>query len=302
MSKDSFQRQATDRNRVNQRNFRARRQAYIQELEQRLQQLDNDGVRATKEVQIAAQRVDNENRLLRLLLRTQFGVSDSQLNEYLAGSICATDVCTHRFHRNVDEDYASTRSKESVSSQIFPARPEVSSQIFPVRPEEVVSTKESQEPTVIGSVRTDEEPPPVLVAASQSPECEWTSVIPPPPDTDSSQSVHAESHVELPHAVTWMVFEEASPVELEEYDNRHEQEPSYPHHSPSNRKTAGGSSPSETRADAHAGETSCVEAAKIIASLRGCNVDDDMWSELGCRAKQSCRVPNISVFELMDKA
>lgn len=287
---DSFQRQATDRNRVNQRNFRARRQAYIQELEQRLQRLDNDGVRATKEVQIAARRVDNENRLLRLLLRTQFSVSDSQLNKYLAGSICATDVCTYRFRRNVDKDHASTRFAESVSSQITPARPE-----------EAVSTKASQESTFIGPVRTYEDPAQVLLATSQAPEDECTSVIMPPSGTDSPQSLHLDSSVDILHTGTPIRFGELS-LELEEYERGYGQESTYSHQAPSNKEIAGRSSPSAQRADARAGDTSCVEAAKIIASLRGCNVDEDMWSELGCRAMQSCRVQNISVFQLMDKA
>ncbi|KAK5290646.1 hypothetical protein LTR99_011005 [Exophiala xenobiotica] len=282
----SFQRQATVRNRVNQRNFRARRQAYIQELELRLQRLANDGVRATKEVQIAAQRVDNENRLLRLLLRTQFGVSDCQLNEYLAGHICASDVCTYGFRRNADRDHASKRLKESVSTQIIPARRE-----------QPVSAKASQE-----SVRMGEEPPQVLVATSQYPEGEWTSIVIPASGTDSPQSLQLDSPADLLYTGIPIGLGEPSPLELEEYERDYGRDPTYSYHAPSNKKTAPGSSPSAKRADAHAGETSCVEAAKIIATLRGCNVDEDMWSELGCRAKQSCRVQNISVFELMDKA
>jgi len=55
------------------------------------------------------------------------------------------------------------------------------------------------------------------------------------------------------------------------------------------------------RTGARTGETSCEEAANIIASLRGNGPDEDVWSELGCSSKQSCRVKTISVFELMDK-
>ena len=53
----------------------------------------------------------------------------------------------------------------------------------------------------------------------------------------------------------------------------------------------------------YAGETSCEEAASIIASLRGHHNDapDEVWSELGCGSRQSCRVKNLSVFELMDR-
>jgi len=216
-------------------------------------------------------------------------VSDLQLNKYLAGSICATDVCTYRFRRNVDKDHASTTFAESESSQMTPARPEA------------VSTKATQEPTFIGPVRTHEDPAQVLVATSQAPEDGCTSVIMPPSGADSPQSLHLDPSVDLLHTGTPIGFGELC-LELEEHERCYGQDSTYSHQALSNKEIAGRSSPSAQRADARVGDTSCVEAAKIIASLRGCNLDEDMWSELGCRAMQSCRVQNIAVFQLMDKA
>lgn len=46
---------------------------------------------------------------------------------------------------------------------------------------------------------------------------------------------------------------------------------------------------------------SCEEAANILASLRGQDDHDDLWRELGCGAKNTCRVSNFSIFELMDR-
>ncbi|EXJ57512.1 hypothetical protein A1O7_07860 [Cladophialophora yegresii CBS 114405] len=84
----------TEQNRINQRNLRARRKAYVQELEQRVRKLENDRIGATKEVQVAAQRVHNENRLLRALLETKFGVGAHQISKYLAEVNSSTDIGT----------------------------------------------------------------------------------------------------------------------------------------------------------------------------------------------------------------
>ncbi|OQV03050.1 hypothetical protein CLAIMM_08148 [Cladophialophora immunda] len=89
---DSLRRRTVDRNRLNQRNFRTRRQAYVKELEQRIRKLEDEGVWATKEVQFAAQQVQKENRLLRSLLETQFGVDAYQISKYLFELNNATDI------------------------------------------------------------------------------------------------------------------------------------------------------------------------------------------------------------------
>jgi hypothetical protein len=57
----------------------------------------------------------------------------------------------------------------------------------------------------------------------------------------------------------------------------------------------------EERTDTHAEETSCDEAARIIARLRGHDTTDEVWNELGCGTKQNCRVRNLAVFELIDR-
>jgi len=62
--------------RRNQRNSRARKQAYIQDLEQRWGQCVQLGAQATIEMQQAARRVQDENRLLRMVLRKQ-GLDDA---------------------------------------------------------------------------------------------------------------------------------------------------------------------------------------------------------------------------------
>lgn len=50
-------------------------------------------------------------------------------------------------------------------------------------------------------------------------------------------------------------------------------------------------------------ETSCEEAARIIASMRGgAGNPDQVMLELGCStADAKCQVKNLSIFQLMDR-
>ncbi|KAI6783408.1 uncharacterized protein J7T54_004435 [Emericellopsis cladophorae] len=68
--------------RDNQRRSRARKREYLQELEQRLRTCELQGIEASAEVQMAARRVADENRLLREMLHEQ-GVGDDYILHYL---------------------------------------------------------------------------------------------------------------------------------------------------------------------------------------------------------------------------
>ncbi|KAI3321473.1 hypothetical protein HD806DRAFT_502669 [Xylariaceae sp. AK1471] len=69
--------------RRNQRNSRARKQAYVQDLEQRWSECVRLGAQATIEMQREARRVQEENRLLRALLHQQ-GWDDMAIQEAAA--------------------------------------------------------------------------------------------------------------------------------------------------------------------------------------------------------------------------
>lgn len=47
-------------------------------------------------------------------------------------------------------------------------------------------------------------------------------------------------------------------------------------------------------------DTSCEEAAAIIATLRGHGDQERVRSELGCEALTSCRIENTSLLDIMD--
>lgn len=75
----------TERNREAQRRSRQRRGDYVKLLEDRVRQFESQGTTATIEVQSAAQRVIEENNILRELLATQGWTRDS-LEEHLRRS------------------------------------------------------------------------------------------------------------------------------------------------------------------------------------------------------------------------
>jgi septal ring factor EnvC (AmiA/AmiB activator) len=68
--------------RDNQRRSRAQRKEYLQQLETRLRQIEQQGIDASLEIQVAARRVADENRKLRRLL-VQHGVSDDTTMAFL---------------------------------------------------------------------------------------------------------------------------------------------------------------------------------------------------------------------------
>lgn len=71
----------TARNRENQRNFRKRRQERIQELEDKVRQVQNARIEATKEVQAAARSVAAENGILKAYLKEKLGMSEFDILE-----------------------------------------------------------------------------------------------------------------------------------------------------------------------------------------------------------------------------
>ena len=65
--------------------------------------------------------------------------------------------------------------------------------------------------------------------------------------------------------------------------------------------------PSSSIADEHISsleprdETSCEDAARIIAGMRGSDDPEGVWPELGCSNTQKCMVKNIALFQIMDQ-
>ncbi|KAI9652204.1 MAG: hypothetical protein M1829_001813 [Trizodia sp. TS-e1964] len=68
--------------RENKRRFRSRRKEYVADLERSLKELREQGIQATKEVQLSAQKVARENEQLRGLLR-HHGVGDGIIDSWI---------------------------------------------------------------------------------------------------------------------------------------------------------------------------------------------------------------------------
>ncbi|KAM3069477.1 hypothetical protein ACMFMG_005582 [Clarireedia jacksonii] len=71
--------------RDNQRRSRARRKEHLQELEARLRQCELQGIEASSEIQMAARKVADENKKLRILL-AQHGIADDIVDAHLSAS------------------------------------------------------------------------------------------------------------------------------------------------------------------------------------------------------------------------
>ncbi|KAJ4506740.1 hypothetical protein HRR83_003036 [Exophiala dermatitidis] len=279
----------TDRNRINQRNFRARRQSYIRELEQRVRKLESDGISATKEVQIAAQQVDCENRLLKRLLEIQFGVSRYQIDKYLQETPCHLDACTPRSSQQTNVEHilpdlnARLPSLESI-----------------IETEDVVAATCGYSTIAARLAHTREENASEAgMLPQRSTESPSGSVV------STIESGHFEPHPHLLHPGSTDAPGNQTCKGNTAYDSRPGAQLSNPssplsaalllprHYAVSDELSGGG-------AGLCVGETLCEEAANILVKLRGQDNYDEVWRELGCGERQSCRVMNLSIFELMD--
>lgn len=78
--------QTSTRVRDNQRRSRARKKEYLQDLERRVRQAEQQGVQASAAIQAAARQVAEENQKLRQLLR-HHGVNDRHIATYLSSGV-----------------------------------------------------------------------------------------------------------------------------------------------------------------------------------------------------------------------
>ena len=127
----------TEKNRVNQRNFRARRQVYIRELQEEIRTLKEERLQATKEVQTAAREVLDENRKLRWIIERDLGVGGRELDAYLAGVTPQThqptsNINTSRIHLatpSLKLNLSSTAQSSTHTSALIPNQPPPASEL-----------------------------------------------------------------------------------------------------------------------------------------------------------------------------
>jgi hypothetical protein len=260
------------RNRENQRRSRARRKDYIQELEQRLRQFEHAGVKATTEVQAAARKVAEENISLRSLLGI-YGADSERIEDYLRTG----DVSfIKREHSGQQSDEAPGNDTTRPGEACFPnqncgAVCMSTSSGFD-KDAYVQATRDVAEMTSGDIVLIDSNTPPRMDAMHKG-ETNSKALLPADPtglDDRAGPNISTEQSL-----TPFITRPTSSDLTLQRQD---------PMQSSSVRD-----------------EISCLAAAEIIASMRGHDDPEEVWSELGCRSSRRCMVKNMAIFQIMDQ-
>lgn len=253
------------RNTVNQRRLRERRKEYIEELERKVRTYEQNGVQATETMQKAARLVVEENKVLRRML-AEMGVNESRIKEYMnheLGTYRPQD-CSTRMPVAYKEE--PLRSQEA---SIMPSLPPIDmprlATIKPLPPMRLA-------------------PLPPLPRISQTPQLPCFSFA----ATDHPlESTQPEQHLSQPFD------QDNTAVLLPTYTEAHQTTiiPSRPTTAPPQVETR--------RRTCGVDETDCVEAARIITSLRGGLNPEDVWPELGCSRETRTSVKNTILMSLV---
>lgn len=304
-----------NRNTLNQRASRARRKTYIGELEHRVRTFEAQGVKATEEVQRAARRVADENRVLREQIQA-LRARNAELEALLMGG----PVVASGGHGRV-------QGERLLQSQSQISGPKATEQQYPSPPqmnEMAMATAVTKEESPTANtyltqfqLETRQQPPlatsasihatvPVHAATNAAP-----STV---PNTCESVQGHAmtESTASRPYS-------DDGTVDMDEDEATTKPQPPVTQPSSSVQEINNNSPWSNS--------TSCAQAAMIIASMRGLPSADDVvateiLSELGCAPKpatassrccssnfkqcstqeaQHCMVDNAKLFGILDQ-
>ena len=227
--------------RDNQRRSRARHKEYVEDIKRKLLDLEERGVQATVEVQQAARKVAEENRLLRELLARK-GVCQQEVDEFLRISL-----------------------KLSVGDAVSSVKCQLPDQIVGgPGPTEHLSTVAGPKPSSI--------PPSTCSSApgTGSPRpCNRTDDTSPPSSDlpKQSQGTHNDQHELVLRSTVDSGAECATPRCVPDYTGL---------------------------------DTSCEEAATVLAFMRGHGDQERARNELGCEALSSCRIKNTNFLDIMD--
>ena len=257
----------TARNRINQRNFRSRRQQYIKELEEKLCAYEQAGVQATSRVQVAARVVARENAVLRNLVRETTGCSEQQLNSYLSSAL-----------RVVPERSGETRALGHRLPRIETS------------PNILLPADKKESPVAESRLEPDYVPRPnPLSSAAPNPQ--------PRPYIGSDRKCH-DNHT--PHIPSDKILADVdgseSPATGQGVTNLES-------HRSFDSGSAGVDGNQLSDFDRQQGPSmSCEEAAVIISSISTNEGSRDIREQLGCTSVGTCSVNNMEVFQVMEEA
>ncbi|KAL6242325.1 hypothetical protein RBB50_010873 [Rhinocladiella similis] len=273
---------APNRNTLNQRASRARRKTYISDLERKVRDFEAHGVKATEEVQRAARRVADENRLLREqihALRTR----NAELEALLATGSVAAAAAAEGSHGNLQYPYsqAATMATKETEQQ-YPSPPQMY---------EAAAAATATTTTTSTTVKAERDLASTELWAASSSYATY-----PPGFGQQSSTIHDETSSTVAPVVGSRSSSPLSDDGTVDMDEDDEQQSSVvtPHrhtqttYSSFNQNT----SPSHETNASWSNSTSCAQAAMIIASMRGLPSADEciaseILSELGCRPTTS---------------
>ncbi|OAP61794.1 hypothetical protein AYL99_03997 [Fonsecaea erecta] len=285
------------RNTINQRRCRARRQVYIEDLERRIRAYETQGVQATAEVQTAARKVAEENRALREEVKAL-----QEQNEALQRSLAEHSARPPQKDDKVDGDpspdgrrkirrIGSTRKSRMFDGKTFAQGPSFT--IFrtpPHQDHETLAKLPSASMTVSTTTTLSPQPPPLLAPGLRPNTLKLHDIL-----VVDGQA--REDRMWLPLAEEG----EGTPsfIPSPPHSNFAHSDPDdlsstaqHPYSPPSPAVSPFESKPKLCQPASTANSTPCLEAALIIASMRGVPSNDivvetEILPELGCRGPLS---------------
>jgi hypothetical protein len=238
----------------------------VDDLKRRIQEYERNGVEVTKEIQQTARKVHEDNLKLRQLL-TQKGVSETEVNAFLSGS-------------------------ETPSNALPPANSIASPIQAPTPPVDTHFLSRTLPPPINSHQELDRKLPPMRTLQDNA-QLERLHVD---PSLSGSRTLFNEIS-RNPESTSEM---ECDPQEDANSDPHIRPIPQCPVSEASNCHSIIASKSDESLRSPH--ETSCEDAASIIASMRGHADREQVREELGCGAARDCNVKNTTLFQLMDRS
>lgn len=268
-----------NRNTLNQRASRARRRTYIRDLERRLHAHEAQGVQATAEVQAAARRVTEENRALKEEVRLLRERSEALEKALLASNRTEKDVGSETGYRGCGRGGRLRGSKRAPSTRAK-SRRTGATRASPDY-QQALTTPAGLVPAV--SISTNALP------SHRS----GLSTSTPSPIAATTQLSNAEASMTSTYEDAMILITSPSDFPTPDLQGHPAPAPEYtypspaPTHSPSPSHSHPGSQPEPCRLPSRPNSTPCLQAALIIASMRGMpsndiTVETEILPELGC--------------------
>ncbi|KAF2143786.1 uncharacterized protein K452DRAFT_296765 [Aplosporella prunicola CBS 121167] len=282
------QRDNLARIRDNQRRSRARRKEYLQELETKYRNCEQQGVEASAEIQAAARRVLEENKRLKALLR-QKGVSDTEIDSCMnQGGGCSSSSVQQldtmlKTKRPCNGERGCGKSQSSQDPVPIPRIAVDTSRQQTVQPlpqlQPSYAEMDSRRMSTFSTASILSARSPMSVSGMMPSPAESIDSIPPPFTSGPAVSTFmydsnpcsAISYFNEPAQATWAYYPD-----------------------PSTQAATGTYMVADNT-------TSCIHAANVIRGMQH-DVGPELERDLGCSdPNQDCTVDNTLVFNVMEQ-